>query len=417
MTRHRIARFLRIPPRGRSGDWLVALAIALVLAIQPIWPDRTAIGVSGLIGVTLLAATRWKLRWIPVLVLVACAIALRGAMFGHYVSDVADVTRAAIGYSMGGGNPYGFGYFESRPMGAPFPYGPINLYWYALFSFDPTVLELAVSLGIVAMLAIRALNGRPVGLAIYAVAPPLVLATTDGSNDTSAGLLILAALVVAARRPKLGAALLAVAVSFKPYAIAWLPPLVAFAGVSSLLVFLVTSVAAWAPVIWPWGIGSYMRSLSMAQQTHLREAYWSLGAIVDSFAPDAVARALETVRYFVAGLLAIYGSARIRTMDGVIVVGTLVFLIAQFAGYFGSFVYLAAIAPILCWRVDDWLHRVLPEVAHAYEVSVAARLRPAAVLPAGSVGGFAGAPAPSTMAASPADLAARPVRRLPSGSP
>ncbi|HET7182048.1 MAG TPA: hypothetical protein VFI15_07445 [Candidatus Limnocylindrales bacterium] len=423
MTRYQQAtRFLRLPPQGRSGVWLVALAIALVLAIQPIWPDRTAAGVTGLIGLTLLAAMRWKLRWVPVIVLVICAIALRLAMFGTHASDVSDVTRAAIGFAYGGGNPYGFGYFESRPMGAPFPYGPIDLYWYAPFVFDPTVLELIVSVFITILLAVRAANGRPVGLAIFAVAPPLVLAAVDGSNDTSAGLLILAALVVAGRYRLLGASLLAVAVAFKPYAIAWLPPLIAFAGVPALLAFLVVSLVAWAPVIYPWGIGSYMKSLSMAQQTHLRSAYWSLGAILDSFAPDAVARALETVRYFVAGVVAIYGSARIRTLDGVIVVGTLVFLIAQFAGYFGSYVYLAAVAPVLCWRVDDWVRGALPEVIHAYEASVASRVHlPHADAPVGAA--FAGAPPSESVAASTrtvrperADLP-RPVRRLPSGAP
>jgi hypothetical protein len=426
MTHYQLAaRALRLPPRGRSGVWLVALGIALVLAIQPIWPDRTAVGVTGLIGLTLLAATRWKLRWVPVIVLVICAIALRLAMFGTHSSDVSDVTRAAINFAYGGGNPYGFGYFESRPMGAPFPYGPIDLYWYTPFVFDPTILELIVSVFITILLAVRAANGRPVGLAIFAVAPPLVLAAVDGSNDTSAGLLILAALVVAGRYRLLGASLLAVAVAFKPYAIAWLPPLVAFAGVPALVAFLVVSLVAWAPVIYPWGVGSYLKSLAMAQQTHLRSAYWSLGAILDSFAPDAVARALETVRYFVAGVVAIYGSARIRTLDGVIVVGTLVFLIAQFAGYFGSYVYLAAIAPVLCWRVDDWVHRALPEVIHAYEASVAPRvLRPHVEAPVGAA--FAGAPPPQTVAASSrvdnpvhadrADLP-RSVRRLPSGAP
>jgi hypothetical protein len=420
-----MTRLLRIPPQGRSGAWLVALSVALVLAIQPIWPDRTAISVAGLIGLTLLAATRWKLRWVPVIVLVICAIALRLAMFGQHASDVSDVTRAAIGFAYGGGNPYGFGYFESRPMGAPFPYGPIDLYWYAPFAFDPTVLEVAVSIGITVLLAIRAANGRPVGLAIFALAPPLVLASVDGSNDTSAGLFILIALVAAGRWPKLGAALLAVAVAFKPYAIAWLPPLIAFAGVPALAAFAVMSLVAWAPVIWLWGAGSYLKSLEMAQQTHLRSSYWSLGAILDSFAPDAVARALETVRYFVAGVVAIYGSARIRSLDGVIVVGTLVFLIAQFAGYFGSYVYLAAIAPILCWRVDDWLHRALPEVVHAYEVSVAARIRPGHVeapAPVPAPAAFAGAPAPASIAdatrTEPArpDIA-RPISRLPSGAP
>lgn len=103
----------------------------------------------------------------------------------------------------------------------------------------------------------------------------------------------------------------------------------------------------------------------MAQETHLRNAYWSLGAILNPVS-DVVARALETVRYFVSGLVAIVLGIRAKTSDHVILVGSGVFLIAQFGGYFGSYVYLAALAPILCWRVDDWLHRALPEIARAY---------------------------------------------------
>jgi hypothetical protein len=164
----------------------------------------------------------------------------------------------------------------------------------------------------------------------------------------------------------LGAALLAVAVAFKPYAIAWAPPLVLWAGLPSLLAFLGASIVAWSPVLFVWGPGSYLRSLAMAQETHLRQAYWSLGAIIDQFAPGALPRALETLRYFASGAIAVLGGRRVRSIDGVIVIGAIAFLVAQFGGYFGSYVYLAALAPILCWRVDDWLARGLPALSHAY---------------------------------------------------
>lgn len=379
-----MSRLLRLPPRGRSGAWLFALGIALVLAIQPNWPDRTAIAVAIAIGLTLIAAARWQLRWLPVVVLVGCGIVLRLAMSHIESSDVSDVTRVAIMTVQYGGDPYGVGYITSRPAGAPFPYGPLALLWYLPTLQDPTLMELGVSVALMLYFAVRAGNGRPVGLALFALAPPLVLATVDGSNDTSAGLLILAALVVAERRPVAGAAILAAAVAFKPYAIAWAPPLFLWAGLSSMAAFVAASVVAWAPVLFVWGPGSYLRSLAMAQETHLRQAYWSLGAIFDAFAPGA-GRALETVRYFLAGLIAVVGGWRVRSIDGVIVVGALVFVVAQFGGYFGSYVYLAAVAPILCWRVDDWLRRGLPEVLHAYGEAhdVAHRLRRPVVAPAG----------------------------------
>src|SRR5258706_4032631 len=373
-----MTRVLRLPPRGRSGAWLVALAIALVLAVQPIWPDRTAVGVVGAIGLTLLAAMRWRLRWLPVAVLVVCSISLRYSAMDHKDSDVADVTHSAIVLAGLGLNPYGVGYSTSRPPGAPFPYAPVDLAWYAPFVNDPRLLELLVSIGLTLYLGVRAANGRPVGLAIFALAPPIVLATVDGSNDTSAGLLIMAALVVAARRPAAGAAILAVAVAFKQYAIAWLPPLVGWAGMPILVAFAGASVVAWSPVLFDWGVPSYLRSLAMAQDTHLRGSYWSLGAIVDGIAPTAISRSLETIRYVVSGGIAFWGALRVRSIDGVIAVGTLAFVAAQFGGYFGSYVYLGAIAPILCWRVDDWLRQALPEIVRAYGAVPASHPRPTA---------------------------------------
>jgi hypothetical protein len=104
----------------------------------------------------------------------------------------------------------------------------------------------------------------------------------------------------------------------------------------------------------------------MAQETHLRASYWSVAAILDGIAPGLAPRALESLRYFLAGAVAVLGALRVRTLDGVIVVGTVAFLLAQFAGYFGSYVYIAAVAPVLCWRVDDWLRMGLPELVRAY---------------------------------------------------
>src|ERR687895_500515 len=87
------------------------------------------------------------------------------------------------------------------------------------------MVELLASFVILGVLALR---GRPLGLAVYALAPTLISTASDGSNDTSGGLFILVALVVAMRAPMAGAVLLAVAAGFKPYAAAGLPPLLAW---------------------------------------------------------------------------------------------------------------------------------------------------------------------------------------------
>jgi len=374
-----MTRLLRLPQRGRSGPWIVALAIGLVLAVQPMWYDRTAVAVAGAIGLTLVAAARWQLKWLPVVVLILCGLALRLSVMGREASDVADVTTNAIRMMNAGFDPYGIPYMASRPMGAAFPYGPVALFWYQPFRHDPAMLEFLVSVGLLCYFGLRAANGRPIGLAVMALAPPLVLAAMDGSNDTSAGLFILAAIAVGVSRPLAGAAILAVAIAFKAYAVAWLPAYLAWAGLPAVLAFAGASVVAWAPVLFHWGPDSFMKSLAMAQQTHMREAYWSFAAILDSIAPGAAPRALETIRYVVAGGAALVGARLVRSMDGVIVVGTLAFVLAQFGGYFGSYVYLAAIAPVLCWRVDDWLRMGLPELQRAYGRAEILGRRPAPV--------------------------------------
>jgi hypothetical protein len=357
----------RLPQRGRSGPWIVALGIALVLAIQPIWRDSVAIAVAGAIALTLAAAMRWQLRWLPVFVLLGCGAALRlSALAGDAASDVSAVTSAAIQVVLAGGDPYGLGYLVSRPAGAAFPYGPVALLWYLPTWWDPVLIEVAVSGLLMGWLGLRAAKGRPIGLAIFALAPPLVLASVDGSNDTTAGLMILAAMAVATRRPAAGAAILAVAVAFKPYAIAWVPALLLWAGLPSVLAFVGASIVAWGPVLFMWGPSSYLKSLAMAQETHLRSSYWSVAAILDGIAPGLAPRALESIRYLISGAVAVVGALRVRTLDGVIVVGTAAFVLAQFTGYFGSYVYIAAVAPLLCWRVDDWLQMGLPELTRAY---------------------------------------------------
>lgn len=408
-------RRLPLPGRGRSGPWLIALSAGLILSIQPIWRDNYAIGVAGLIALTLVACARWQLRWLPVVVVIVCGVALRWSATNMGSSDVSDVTQAAIMTMREGGNPYGIGYLASRPAGAAFPYGPVDLLWYLPFVGNPKQMEVLVSFVLLGFLGVRAGQGRPLGLVIFALAPPLVLATVDGSNDTSAGLLILASLVLAARRPALGAAVLAVAVAFKPYALAFLPPLAIWAGPPIVFGFLAASFVAWSPVLFAWGVDSYWRSLVMAQQTHLRSAYWSLASVWNGIDPGTAPRFLETLRYFVSGAVAVFGGLRVRSIDGVIVVGTIAFVIAQFAGYWGSYVYIAAVAPILCWRVDDWLAGVLPELLHAYvdAPALSRRLRrgtvPPTLRPAASP---AHASLASAMHAVPRARAAGPSRNL-----
>jgi hypothetical protein len=203
------------------------------------------------------------------------------------------------------------------------------------------------------VLGALALRGRPIGLAVYAVTPVLVVAATDGSNDTSAGLLILVALLVALRWPLAGGALLALATAFKPYAVAWLPGLLGYAGsIVPLLGFLVVSAAAWLLPAVAWGFESLLWSFRRADEVHA-QPYYSLAYALSG---DAVPRPLWQALRLSAGLLvAILSLVLVRSAAGFLVAGSLVFGATLFLGWWGTFAYLAAVAPVVCWHLDGWL--------------------------------------------------------------
>ncbi len=246
------ARDTEHPARlGERVTWL-ALVVAIVGLLQAGTPARVTVLSLIVVVVTLAASLRWRLGWAAILILLAVGVALRLAPATGF-SDVLVVSQAAGRELLAGGNPYGHGYVESVPPGAPFAYGPLALLWYLPSLDRPASLELLASLVVLGLLAVR---GRPLGLAVYAVTPAFVVAATDGSNDTTAGLLILVALLAALRWPVAGAILLALATAFKPYALAWLPGLIGYAGsIGPLVAFLVASAVAWLPALVAWGPG------------------------------------------------------------------------------------------------------------------------------------------------------------------
>jgi hypothetical protein len=335
--------------RGRTQ---AALALAIVLALVPSLGPVPALAAVAVLGATLALSTRRDLGSFPLLVLVAVGVGLRLANAGQG-SDVLVVTRAAIDAVIDGRNPYAVGYDVSVPPGAPFPYGPLTLLWYLPFHETPDRMELFAA---TAVMTVLALTRRPIGLAVYAASPVVVKLALDGSNDTSAGLLILAALVVAESRPVAGAALLAVATAFKPYALAWLPGLVALAGVPAIGAFGAVSAPLWAPVLL-WGPGTYLEALRAAEQVHTRP-YASLAAAIDAIVKHPPSRQLYLVTSYGAGAIgAAVALARTRSHDALVIGGTLVFAATLYLGYWATFAYVSAVAPILCWKLDGWLAR------------------------------------------------------------
>lgn len=340
------------PTTEADGPGWLGLVIGIVLAAQANTNRPLGVVVVLVLAVVLGLATRWRLGWLVIGALLLAGVALRLDLLHVGVSDVLTVTRSAIEVVLGGGNPYGIGYASSSPPGAPFPYGPLAILWYLPFRADPGTLELAVSLAILAVLALR---GRPVGLAIYGLALPLLLLAGDGSNDTSAGLLLLIALVVLPRSPLAGGGLLALAAAFKPYAVAWLPALLAWAPLPGLVGFGVVTVVAWAPVWLAWGLPTFLDSFFRSQSLH-GSPYYSLAAWVQSVTRSAVsAEAFERLRLLLGGLTALATLPFVRSGRGVIVAGLLVYLVTLYTGYWSTYAYLATIAPIICWNLDDWV--------------------------------------------------------------
>jgi hypothetical protein len=288
----------------------------------------------------------------PALLLVLFVVGVELRVFSFHIagSDVSAVTRAAIQLVLQGGNPYGVGYDVSVPPGASFPYGPLALLWYLPFR-DPRVLEVAISCLICGLLAVR---GRPMGLAIWATFPAFVALASDGANDTSAGLLILVALVVMERLPVVGAGLIGVAAGFKVYALAWLPPILAWAGAWAFIAGVASAVLVWLPAVLLWGAGNILRSFQLTD-INKNLPYYSLANALQYLRVNAD-RGLITAAAYVWGALAALGTLfLVRSHRGVVVGGALIFVVTLYSGWWSTAAYLLAIGPVLCWYVDLWL--------------------------------------------------------------
>jgi len=339
-----------IPDPRDSGPLWLALFVAVLLLIGTGTPSRTQVLDLFVVVAVLAISLRWRLGALAVAVLFLVGVQMRFAFIGVGFSDVLAVTDLAISQAFAGFDPYGHGYANSTPPGAPFAYGPLTLIWYRLVD-EPRALELAVSLVILAALAVR---GRPLGLAVYAVLPVLLVTASDGSNDTSAGLFLLIALLAAPRSPIVGGALLGLAFGFKPYALAWLPPLLAFNGVlGPLVAFLAGSLATWGPALVIWGPQSILTSFRLADSIHTTSYY----SLLYSWGPDAerFRELFDRLRYGFGALLAGASWFVVRSPGSMIVWGALIFLVTLFMGYWSTFAYFAAIAPIVCWHLDEWL--------------------------------------------------------------
>jgi hypothetical protein len=328
----------------------LSLLVAFLLLLATGTPPRFTVLALILVALLLAASLRWRVGPLAIGLLLLVGIGLR-LLPATGFSDVLTVTEAAIREMLAGGSPYGQGYSASLPPGAPFAYGPLALAWYLPSLDAPGRLESAAALIVLVLLAVR---GRPLGMAVYAVSPALIVSATDGSNDTTAGLLILLALVTAVRVPAAGAVLLAAAVAFKPYALAWLPGLLAYGGVvAPLVAFLVASLVLWLPAAVAWGPGAMLWSWQRADEVHAVPYYSLAYALGD---PPLVPRAAwQGARVALGILVAAISFLAVHSARSFVIAGVLVFGATLFLGWWSTFAYLAGVAPVVCWYLDDWL--------------------------------------------------------------
>jgi hypothetical protein len=324
-----------------------ALIVALILLV-PVGPPRPeAVAVLLVLGLLLAVSLRYRVGPLVLLGLLIAGIWMRIATYEAGGSDVLDATVAAINRALAGGNPY-----VAPAPGHPFVYGPVALVWYLPFKPDLVQVEFAIS---IALLGALTISGRALGLAVYAVMPTLYFTASDGSNDTSAGFLILLALVILRRSLVGGGFALAIAASFKLYAAAWLPALVMWAGLAGAAGFALGTAVIWIPAALLWGFGPIVASLVLAEGAH-GGSFFSLAQAIEGITHQKVSQTtFDRLKLFVGGGVALLTAPLIRTWQHLVVAGMIVYAATLFTGYWATTAYLAGLAPLICWHLDEWL--------------------------------------------------------------
>lgn len=265
------------------------------------------------------------------LALVAGGITLRLAVAWAWQADPMAVSMTAGQAALQGLNPYGHGYAESVPPGAPYPYGPLALVWF----LPGQAVEAAAS---VATMLLLVATGSWLTLGLYAGDDMAVQAATVGTNDISPGLLIALAFLIMRRRPILGGVVLAAAAALKEYAFAWFPAAIGYAGPAVLVGLVGATAVLWSPLL-TWGFDSYLKSVELARSVH----------------PWPNALDMPDVRY--AGVPIALAGLWARRLELAVVIGALAFVIVLFFDRWASKVYLLAFLPIVGIALEAWFVR------------------------------------------------------------
>lgn len=236
--------------------------------------------------------------------------------------DQMIVSRAALGVVLGGGNPYGFGYAESVPPGAPFPYGPLGL-------VTPLFGQVGETLAFAAVAVILAWQRALLTLVYFGASLQWVELGACGMNDMIPGLLVVSGLLLVERRRHVaGSALVALSAGIKPYSFAWFPALIGYGGVAAAVTLIVIAGLAWLPVL-AWGPGSYLDSVKGAWVVQHRQVQNTID--------------MPILRVLAAPLVLL--SLLVRSWEGMVLIGAAIFLLMMVTDYWMSFGYWMVVLP------------------------------------------------------------------------
>jgi len=270
--------------------------------------------------------------------------------------DQMIVSRAALAVALGGGTPYGFGYAESVPPGAPFPYGPLGL-------LTPLLGQVGETVAFAAVAGILAWQRALFTLVFFGASLQWVELGACGMNDMVPGLLVVGGLLLVERRRHVsGSFLVALSAGIKPYSFAWFPALIAYGGLATAVVLVVTAALAWLPVLF-WGPLTYLESVKGAWVVQHRQVQNTID--------------MPILRVLVVPLVAL--SLLVRSWEGMVLAGSAIFLLMMTTDYWMSYGYLMVVLPplgIVLERALRGFGASLREAAREQRPSVAVPVTP-----------------------------------------
>ncbi len=287
------------------------------------------------------------------LLLAASSIWIRMLYLGApETCDQMIVSRAAMSVALGGGNPYGFGYAESVPPGAPFPYGPLGL-------VTPVLGQVGEMLAFAAVAGILAWQRALFTLVFFGASLQWVELGACGMNDMVPALLVVSGLLLVERRRHVaGSLLVALSAGIKPYSFAWFPALIGYGGVTTAIVLLVTAGLAWLPVLF-WGPFSYLDSVKGAWVVQHRQVQNTLD--------------MPILRVLALPLALL--SLLVRSWEGMVLMGATIFVLMMTTDYWMSLGYWMVVLP----PVGIVLERALRAFGASLREAAAQDLVPVAV--------------------------------------